>query len=453
MLSVLLIPFSVICIFISNYLIYRESKGRFLLLSPAVLFSFFFSIFIAIGSVVLVYHPDFRLHLLSNRNLENMLFRHAFDMNFGLLLFSVGAFSVGALFKLRVSDELRSKQASSLVDSSQAVPAFWVSLCLAFFCILLLSVYLMKSGSLPIVEAVVNLLAGERSGLGSLRREATYEHATPGWLLQFSRYLLPLFCAICLVCFRKIKRPFIGFLMTTFICLASFFFLILRGERGPIINALFIFLILVSVVQPGRWSKKFIFGLATLGLSFLLVLSLVLGRSGSVDNFFMAISALFEELSYRVFVSQSQTGSYIYQLFPEAKDFMGWSIYSQNLMTYLPGAQSSFSVDLFKMVHGRDGSASHSAFAEAYAAYGSFFVYFFSFILGVIYQSATYFVLRYSMSFAIAAFFSIFCMALAGSSMGSVTGVFYGGLIAAVFAFFLLRAGMIFYSKIENSNL
>jgi len=445
----LLFLFSLASLVFSAGVVFKLSKGNGLLISPFALYWFLFVIFIVIGSVLLLIEPNFRLHFLSVRNLEMSLFRHAFDMNLSLVTFSLGGIAASKLWSFSASKEITDFQSFRVEGLNKtSVVYFWIA---GAVCVLLLGTYFLTSDSVPIVQAIINILAGNESELAQLRRDATYENAVPGLLLQISRYVLPAL-VVCLGIFMfKLKfRSKVAWTVFALLALMSAFFLLIRGERSPIINVVLIFIVAQSLFATDSGMLRILKAMGVAVATVFFALSFLLGRVQSGEDWLDTIGGLLSELSYRVFVSQSQTGSYIYQLIPEVRDHYGLGLYWQNLVTFLPGTQRSFSVDLFEMVHGFSGSASHSAIAEGFAAMGSVFASLLSFLVGFIFMSLSILLVRSRKSVISILFLSVMIPSLASIATGSITGIIYGGGAAAIIAYIgmylMMRVGDAFKS-------
>jgi hypothetical protein len=95
-------------------------------------------------------------------------------------------------------------------------------------------------------------------------------------------------------------------------------------------------------------------------------MTILLGRNEDAT-----ILIILFELFFRGFISQSQTGTFVFQLIPSIQPHLLGFGYLQNLPSFITGLDSiSFSGEVFQYIHGRPGGASFSAFTEGYANFG-----------------------------------------------------------------------------------
>ena len=429
------------------------NKGSRLLYSPPVVFFWLHLVMVQIGALCLALDYDFLSHILVIDNLAWALFLYSIQMSLGLLCFAVGCAMSSFVYKFSARKELSIFQSKNISFPLRQYYAL-ITIILGFLFIFFMGSYYLARGGAPFVAAILNLLAGDSSsGLSAMRAENSYDNAMPGTLLQVVRVVLP-YIALSLLFFNKFspKRSFVIGVLKYPIALFATLFLVANGERMPLISIILVWLICENYLNYIKRQSKLIFlGVCVISIV-LIALSLLLGREQLEGGFLDNMTLLFSNLVHRVFISQSQTGSYIYQIIQEFSDLRGFEIYKQNLLTYLPGSVNSFSADLFYIVHGRPGSASHSSLAEAYASFGFSGVLSISFILGLTFQYVTIRMVRGEKNIPRMIFYSFVTVILSLVALGSVTGVFYGGLVGLIFIFVLQRGLTLLLQKLFGTR-
>lgn len=425
----------------SSWLVIRRfNRGSYLLYSAPVVFFWLHLAMIQTGA--LLYAADYQLlvHILEYENIEWTQFLYSIYMSLGLLFFAIGVSACSLIFGFDARREIVAFQSKQILFSCRSF-----SRILAFFgaviSCLLVGGYYYSKGTIPILDATASLFSSDlRGDLSAMRAENSYENAMPGSLLQVVRVIFP-YIILCLFFWDKFYPSGSRLVRLTKYPLVflSFLFLAANGERMPLAAVVMAWIIVENFSDQSRYSVggKLVKGVILFAA--FLILSFLLGRSASGGDLADTLNLLFESLVYRVFLSQSQTGSYIFQLYQSDLSFRGFDIYIQNFGTYFPGRDRSFSVDLFYIVHGRAGSASHSALAEAYAGFSGFGVLCISFFLGILLQWTTIRLVRGKKEIARLVFFSFVVLTLSMVSLGSITGIFYAGLVSAVLVYQLQR--------------
>lgn len=441
--KITLVVLCALCNLIALFLIRKHSRAKKIFLSIPILFYVIFTAFVGFGSVLIYLNQDLLLNTLNIGSLDENLFNHALQMNLAIFCFGVGVAFTSLVTRFSAYNEISQFQDKAILAPNK--PFVIVSLLLIGIAVTLVPIFYFFSGLevVPLFTALANVFVGENSGLSGMREEMSEEQNIPGVFVQLMRYVLPFALTyLWILQTRHVRRSWV-FAVTSVLSLGTVFILFSLGQRAPVIEYLVCCIVLLNYVRP---PKKFPIKAALILLfifvAMFLSMSILLERSGTASSWFELISLYLDELCYRVFITHSQTGSYLYQLIPDTMDFRGWDIYIINLKGYLPGPHVSFSHELFSYIHDWVGSASHSAFAEAYASFGATGVIAVALLLGSISQYLMVQLVRGKKSEARLIFYAFLSVSMVGPAIGSVTGVLYNGLLTTGLMYMLISLGI-----------
>ena len=403
-------------------------------LDTVVVFYLSFVLSIGLGALSFTFNENILLHTIVGGNeLENILSWYSFCMSLGLWLFICSSFL------------LRTIKPPLIVRPNRIPQKTRHSVSLAFYFITSISLVgvLMEPGYLGLMR---ELLTGGISG-GFIRKSITlsdsaFSYGGKGFVTFIKYQLLPFITLAMLVNYRHNKVILSIIVIVSLLLLASDF------RRGPLFFHSISLVVLYIIFNSGY--KKaglfaYIFPIISVVL-LMIFMTILLGRSQGVT-----VELFFFELFFRVFISQSQTGTYVFQLIPSIQPYLEGFGYIQNLPSFVTGLDSlSFAGELFHYIHGRDGGASFSAFTEAYANFG---------ILGIIVIPILLALVMLSIELRrtkmvhdnLEVCFYIYCLVsivpnlALGSAVGPLINILFLRLLI-----FLIRTSSIFLSSVSN---
>lgn len=423
----LLLFFGLTSILLSLAIAINLSMARYLMITPLLLLVVFHVVFNQIGSLVFSYDPRFVSHIVGYSDMKESQFRYGFYMSIVPIFICLGAVIVNLIFSHGRKKKLLTYQDDMVCNdyTYRKEKIIYLTVVLSLFIFVSVTYYL-KVGGVPILNGI--------DSLASYREEINYSSGIPGWLTQVNRFVIP---SLSLILYFSCK-----YRLRWFFLILPVAFLVANGERMPLVMYLLSCLICFSHSQGSKLRVRQIFIFVSAILCFIALFTVLLGRTEDGASVFDVILAVL----HRIFISQSQTGSYIFQLFGTSDSaFYGWGIYLQNISTYFTDTKS-FSVDLFYLVHSRSGSASHSAFSEAYASFGSPGIIAVSLILGAISEIVLFCQLSMRKNVKNIVTFSLVHMSISMLALGSLTGLVYNGLASAVLVFMILSVFNISFS-------
>jgi oligosaccharide repeat unit polymerase len=311
---------------------------------------------IGLGAIGFTVNENLLLHtVVGGSQLGDILDWYSFCMSLGLWLFICSAFL------------LRSIKPSLIVRPNRIPQNTRKSVSLAFYSITFIALYgiLMEPGYLSLLR---ELLAGGVSG-GFIRKSITLSDSANTFsgkgLVTFIKYqLFPFITLAMLVNYRHNKVMLSAIVIFSLVLLATDF------RRGPLLfHAVGLLVLYITFSRDYKKAGYFAYVLPVISIVLLMItMTIFLGRSQGVNS-----SVFVLELLFRVFVSQSQTGTYVFQLIPSIQPYLEGFGYIQNLPSFITGMDSSsYASEVFYYIHGREGGASFSAFTEAYANFGIF---------------------------------------------------------------------------------
>ncbi len=322
-----------------------------------VVFYLTFVLSIGLGAIGFTVNKDFLLHtIFSGSELENILIWYSFCMALGLVLF---------IFSSILLISIKPYSHYLIVSLDKSPQRTRQSVFLGFFFITSISFVgiLMEPGYLGLMR---ELLTGGVSG-GFIRKSITLPDSADSYggkgIVTVIKYqLLPFISLAMLVNYRHNKVFLSIIVVITILLLASDF------RRAPLFFYI-ISLIVLYFAFNSRYKKvgffSFVFPITSVILVMLLM-TILLGRSEDAS-----VLVILFELFFRAFISQSQTGTFVFQLIPSIQPHLLGFGYIQNLPSFITGLDSiSFSGQVFHYIHGRPGGASFSAFTEGYANFG-----------------------------------------------------------------------------------
>lgn len=344
------------CLILTNN--YKRSKDY---LSPGFVFYFIFEVTVAYGSILVYINNEFLIHTIATSSdiLNQDLEQYMWVMTFGILIFSLVYKNMEIVYNT-------SFKKTSIYNHNYRSELFknyklkWGIMMVGYAaCIMVAGIRLYLQDDMLIVFQ--NLVSGDELG-GVYRKSLTNSQYLGGryfgqGYFNFIIYNILPFFALCLYAkFRLTRNTFLMYsiLIVTLILLSA------ELKRWPLISMIgSFFLINIYLGKKSGFSNKFIY--LTSAILLLYVSTVALGRN---------TGDVFNSILYRLFISQTQTGTYIFQLFPTYEEFAYGKIYLNNLAGILPGADLSYSTKLFDTIHSRIGGASHSSLAEAYSNFG-----------------------------------------------------------------------------------
>lgn len=431
---------------------FRFSKGHSVLYSPLLQIITFHFIFTLIGAHFFAYDSRFLLHILNKMTIVESQLNYAMQMGIVAPCLVLGAYLVKFILNFEAGREITQYQNCKLISERTSTSNLLLISYLIFFVALVFNFYFTKLNGFPIVNAVINIVAGADSGLATARSNVNYEVGFPGWLVQIVRFIIPSISLVLFLTFSNNRSLFVNYFGRWLLILLSLFLLISNGDRMPLLMYVISIVIALNNVNDNdkRNSLKQLVYVVLFIILFLGVFSFLLGRGTENINIIESIIQTIIDVFFRIFLSQSQTGSYIFQLYGNGQGFSMFDIYIQNFSTYFVDDIKSYSVDLFYLVHGRSGSASHSAFAEAYASFGTLGVILISIFLGALSQYLFIKMIRMNKTILHSVCFSFLGLSISISALGSVTGIMYNGLIAIVFVYLAITSTRNFLKKLRT---
>jgi len=320
-----------------------------------VVFYVTFTITIGLGAIVFSYNDIFLLHtLISGDELDLILDWYSFCMSLGLLVFIFSAFFLNSIRMSPFGKYHKIMQEkNSLAVGITFVTVITISLLGVFF----------EPGYL---KSILSMFSGSITG-GEIRKNITQSSSADSFLgksfVTFVKYqLLPFISLVFLLKNRKHKIVMLAVVVMSMLLLSSEF------RRGPLLFYT-ISLVVLYITNTVGFKKgaffKYIYAISIL-ITLMILMTYFLGRSQG-----LSFGMFFYELLYRLIFSQSQTGTYVFQIFPLSMPYQDGFSYLQNLPSFITGIDSgSLALEIFKIVHGRDGGASFSPFSEGYANFG-----------------------------------------------------------------------------------
>jgi len=418
----ILLPINLVYILWSFFMSYDKHTKRFFI-GPVFLFTFLQIIMVNIGMIILASDID-----------KSYVIEGAVYLTIAMFIFLLAAFLTNTTFSIN----------SYVYDKYNLKPIIIIG----YFLTILLLVYFLFHYILLLISIFKRLLSFDIKGaalsLATIRFEQNLsENRVSGIVVQLKNIVLP-FLSIYLI--NKSRSIFIKILV--FIIL--FFILIISGQRWPIFEFLLVLFIFYTLAYNIKFNIKKYTKIALLGFILLYLMSFLQPRFEVTDDLLSNVLANFQAVIYRIFVSQAHTSEYIFRLFPNTLDF-GYGTYLwQNLQAYLPGHQNTLAYTIYALTHpaGMVGSASYSTITHFYAEFGWFgliYVFIFGYLIGVYNnylknqksRSTTFFIMH-----------SFFVMSIATTSLGSLTGIFYHGVLTSWLLYVLINfIVMVFFLK------
>lgn len=269
--------------------------------------------------------------------------------------------------------------------------------------------------------------------LAQARKDYTFNNLGGAGILTQLKNTILIFFAIYIVTGRR--SPLLKF----FVISSSLFLLLSSGQRWPLFEALIVYAIYKSLVQPIKIKVKKTIWVALMIYLALFATSYVQPRYELTDSVFQNMLLNIEAVNFRVFTSQSQTSKYIFELIPSTLDYGAGKYTLQDIASYAPGYQEGFSGTLYRITHyGKIGSASFSTLTLFFAdfGYGSILI---SMAYGYFIQLYTQHVISKRNLRITLIFHAFIFMAIATTALGSFTGILYHGLVSAFLLHILLK--------------
>jgi len=269
--------------------------------------------------------------------------------------------------------------------------------------------------------------------MSEMRREFSFGgDSNTGKVTQLNNTVL-VFLSIYILNSNFGKFIKIGILFTTLFMILS------SGQRWPLFEALMVYAIFYSVSHKLQFNWIKALKISCIVAAILFALSYFQPRFVMTEDLLTNLMLNLEAVVYRLFVSQAMTSYYVFSLIPESLEFGIGAYITQDFSTFLPGYQEGFSTFIYKLTHdGKIGSASFSALSLFYADFGYLSILV-SFIFGVFLQSYTNKFSGFPPTKIRLIFHSFVIMALATTSLGSISGVFYHGFISGFMLYILLK--------------
>ena len=394
-----------------------------------IIFFVFFSMFISIGAFMFSIYPYLLLHQISSgEQLHRELDWYALCMALAILTL----ISAALILKLGPRKVRNVSTPTSPNYSFMAWSAFTLIYLICLIGILAEPDYL---SNLP------KLFLGELTGGGFRKMITLKDSATSypgkGLVLILKYQILPIIALIMISLNQGNKRLSWVILILTILMLFSEF------RRGPVLQFAFS-VIFLSMLCPRKIRTYRVLLVGGLVLLVYLGLTIVLGRAQGLQ-----IGEFVFELLWRVAFSQTQTGTYVFQLFPNMLPFSQGLGYLNALPTILTGLDNRpLSVEVFYLIHGRQGGASFTSFAEAYANFSLAGVLFLAILLPVFFASQENRYLRNRdnpLEIAYYAFFVSFIVI--GFALGSLIGPLINMLLARLLIIMIETFTGIFATK------
>jgi oligosaccharide repeat unit polymerase len=361
--------FTILAFFLSALLLKVYMMRQSAAVDMVVVFYVTFLVTVGFGALAFTYNSDFLLHsFLGGLRLGQALEWYAVCMSLGLLVF------IAMSLVLTISETFRVKKTPRLAQKTESV----VAVCFFGAVAITLLGMVLEPGYIASVREV---FSGSMSG-GALRKSITLSDSGGSFagksLVTLVKYqILPFLSLIMLVNCRSKK------LGIFWVCLISLILIGSEFRRAPV----FFYVISLAVIYV-KFStrevvglKVYLYGLAIVSAAMILMTA-ALGRGGVSSD-----TGLFVfELAYRLFISQSQTGTYVFQIIPSLQPFLEGSGYIDNLPSFIAQKDTvSFAGQVFERVHGRDGGASFSSLVEGYANFGISGIFLVAIVLALIF--------------------------------------------------------------------
>ena len=445
--------FGVSCAIFGILIAYKISFGQRIFLSPIFFLLGFHIVFVQIGAAIFAVNQGALTHIVEYNSLSQSQNQYAFDMALASLFMPLGAIYANFIFRFSPKREISFFQAKPVILTNRRTLKTIIKATLIVCFFIVFSYQFAVYGSFPIIDGLTNIFHGKESSISAMRNYSTYGIGTPGWFLQITRTIIPIL-VITLFYFNYYSSSSNKVKYVTSIYLPiSILLLIMNGERMPFVMFILSWVASYSYMSGKKLNTKIIFITSIMLISFLAIFSVLLGRSTETGFSINSIIIILGDTFHRIFISQSLTGSYIYQLFYSSKDFAGLDIYLQNLLTYLPGRGHSYSVDLFYMIHQRSGSASHSSFAEAYASFSTIGVINVAMGIGYVAQYLTIRIVRGRKDILRVISYGFGTIVFSTITYGSITGLAYNGALAIIAIYLLVYLLTWVNSTVKQSSV
>ncbi len=425
-----LINFMVVFIFIlltipSLIFSYKMAKQKDrLVLTPLLLFTILQVIMVNIGMLIIAIEVN-----------KDSIYLGVVVLTLQLFFINLGALIVGN--KKYILTVVRYKE--PIAHKSIVLIAY----ALTFFLILTL----LKDYLTIFLDLIISISKGQVvesiGAMAEMRRELSFGGASNTGIMTQLKNTILVFLAIYILKSNFSKFIKIGILFTTLFMILS------SGQRWPLFQALMVYAIYYSVSHKVHvnWLKAL--KISCIIIVIIFTLSYFQPRFVMTEDLLTNLMLNLEAVIYRLFISQAMTSYYIFNLIPESLEFGMGAYLIQDFSTYLPGYQEGFSTFIYKLTHdGKIGSASFSTLSLFYADFGYFSIIV-SFSFGALLQLYANNIYRFRPSKIRLIFHSFVIMALATTSLGSISGVLYHGLITGYMLYILLK---IIFTLVSSSG-
>jgi oligosaccharide repeat unit polymerase len=431
--------------FLAGVLILFRRKTIVELLSPSVVFYIYFEVFIGIGSILIYIEPDLLLHtIVTEPKLSVDLYTYMWTMSFAILFLSI---SVSIAREMRsYQDSLNVVQSEFFKKSTILINKYWLVILIGF--LLSLAIGMIKFiFFVDFSEVLSGAIIGEITGRDyrQLLSQSQYtggDYYGQGYFNFIIYKVLPFFSLLVFIKY-DLEDVFVlkwfSFILTC---------IIIYGElrRTPILQMITMLFFYKAFTKKNLNIKKIAMWFTIL-ITLIVVSTLVLGRYSEANG----IKGAYDAIMYRLFISQTQTGSFIFQIYPYLKEFSYGGIYVKNLSGILPGVDLAYSADIFAIIHDRIGGASHSSMAEAYANFGFIGVLFFSVGLGWYFFVIEKKMVKEKANILYFSFYIVFLsFVVSAISNGSIIGSILQ-IITIYICIKLIKFFSVFFKKIQNA--
>ena len=397
-------------------------KDNRLILTPILLFTILQSFMVNIGLLILV-------------NNEQKYFLSLVYILLSTLFFNLGALLINKRKYNFISPKIRETYHNKLIIFGGYIITCLIISSMIGDVLLNFQIFLSDIFLGNIIESK-QVLAESRKNF-SFNKEGGSGIAT-----QFKNVILVYFTIfIVSVNFNKIIK--------TIVILISLFLILSSGQRWPLFEALLVYFIFRSYIKKIKIDFKKIAIYGILVYVILFVTSFFQSRFVMSNNIYENLLKNVEAINYRLFVSQAMTSFYIFDLIPDTLSF-GWGNYIlKDFSTYLPGYQEGFATYIYKLTHGGNtGSASFSTLTLFFADFGVFSMLI-SFFFGIGIQLYTNFIFINKISTHRLIFHSFVVVAIATTSLGSISGIITHGLLSGYLMFFIFK---LLFKKNKTQN-
>jgi oligosaccharide repeat unit polymerase len=352
------LPFILIHVLVSVVAI-KGLKIGFQLSDPIVNLYLNFATFISIGSIFIYANSNLLAHELTSnpKILTIALFKYMFSMTLSLVItILVSKIALVKETKKEVDSQLTSnnlffqKLKKNADKYSLPIKAGFL------LCLLVLFVKLLLQPA--VLHMYAGLFTGDSTGR-AIRILLTQESVSndnyfgQGYFNFIIYKIFPLFIVYLYFISLLNKKKILALLIVSL----GVLIMLLEFRRGPALHLCIAFF-LTSYIFVNR--IRIIKMLRTLFILiiFVSIVTVYLGRNTNID----LVTAMF----YRLFISQSQTGSYIFQYLENGSELLYGKGYLSNLQGILPGVDKALSTQLYHSIHGDVGSASFSSYVEVF---------------------------------------------------------------------------------------